>query len=354
MTLTELIRAIKPFVLSWITTSSPVPSVLPDHDHSGDAGDGAAFDAANLTSGTATATHVLTADGSGGAAWAAGGGSPDAADVTYTPTTAADWDGSADPGDVDNALDQLAERVADVEGAGYLTSVDAAVVTYTPTTAADWDSSADPGNADDAFDQLAERVKDIEDAGGAGSPDASAVTYTPTTTTDWDSDTDPGNVDGALDQLAGRVTDVEGSGTAIGAYIYRAATGATGNLTTAAAADLAADTMDTLLRNDGCTVSLTNGTIQVPVAGWYHLFGHLRQASAQNVNFLIYITDSSNNVLLRSSQIQTTQSDIHGSGVRYIAANTTLKMRYFLASGSTGVVGDAQGVMTCLAVVKVG
>ena len=41
----------------------------------------------------------------------------DASSVTYTPTTATDWDSDADPGDVDNALDQLAERVDDLEGA---------------------------------------------------------------------------------------------------------------------------------------------------------------------------------------------------------------------------------------------
>jgi len=40
----------------------------------------------------------------------------DAGDVTYTPTVAADWDGDADPGDLDDALDQLAERVDDLEG----------------------------------------------------------------------------------------------------------------------------------------------------------------------------------------------------------------------------------------------
>jgi hypothetical protein len=45
------------------------------------------------------------------------GSAVDSDDVTYTPTTLADWDGSADPGDVEQALDQLAERVADVEGA---------------------------------------------------------------------------------------------------------------------------------------------------------------------------------------------------------------------------------------------
>ncbi len=42
---------------------------------------------------------------------------------------------------------------------------DAGVITYTPTTSADWDGSTDPGNADDALDQLAERMKDVEDAG---------------------------------------------------------------------------------------------------------------------------------------------------------------------------------------------
>lgn len=36
-----------------------------------------------------------------------------------------------------------------------VTTFDAASVTYTPTTAADWDSDTDPGNVDDALDQLA-------------------------------------------------------------------------------------------------------------------------------------------------------------------------------------------------------
>lgn len=42
---------------------------FPNHDHSGNAGDGDTFDAANLTSGAATDGQVLTADGAGGAAW---------------------------------------------------------------------------------------------------------------------------------------------------------------------------------------------------------------------------------------------------------------------------------------------
>lgn len=41
--------------------------------------------------------------------------SSDAADVTYTPGVLTDWDGDADPGNVDGALDQLAERVDDNE-----------------------------------------------------------------------------------------------------------------------------------------------------------------------------------------------------------------------------------------------
>lgn len=40
-----------------------------------------------------------------------GGGASDAAEVTFTPAILANWDGSADPGDVNDALDQLAARL---------------------------------------------------------------------------------------------------------------------------------------------------------------------------------------------------------------------------------------------------
>lgn len=39
----------------------------------------------------------------------------DASNVTFTPTTLTDWDGDSDPGNIDDALDQLAERVDDNE-----------------------------------------------------------------------------------------------------------------------------------------------------------------------------------------------------------------------------------------------
>lgn len=44
-----------------------------------------------------------------------GAGAVDASDVTYTPAEPMHWEGDADPGDVDNALDQLAERVDELE-----------------------------------------------------------------------------------------------------------------------------------------------------------------------------------------------------------------------------------------------
>jgi len=43
---------------------------------------------------------------------------PDASAVTYTPADNTDWTGSADPGDVDNALDQLADRLTIAEAGG--------------------------------------------------------------------------------------------------------------------------------------------------------------------------------------------------------------------------------------------
>jgi len=143
-------------------TDKPTEFTPEDHDHSGDAGDGGTFDAANLTSGASTDGQVLTSDGAGGAAW------EDPAGVASALDDLTDVNAPApDDGDVLTWDDVAGEWVADPPPAGGV--VDAADVTYTPTTAADWDGGADPGNADDAFDQLAERVKDIEDGGGGAS-----------------------------------------------------------------------------------------------------------------------------------------------------------------------------------------
>ena len=50
---------------------------------------------------------------SDGSKWIAG--TPDAGTLSYTPAVLTDWDGDADPGDVDDALDQLAARTDDLE-----------------------------------------------------------------------------------------------------------------------------------------------------------------------------------------------------------------------------------------------
>lgn len=74
-----------------------------------------------ITSGAATDGYVLTADGAGNTDWeepAGGPGAVDAADVTFTPADNTDWDSSADPGDVNDALDQLAARVTDIVAGG--------------------------------------------------------------------------------------------------------------------------------------------------------------------------------------------------------------------------------------------
>jgi hypothetical protein len=61
---------------------------------------------------------------------------PDAADVTYTPLDVTDWTSDVDPGDVDNALDQLADRLNTVETtpAGYSTIEDEGTARAQQTT----------------------------------------------------------------------------------------------------------------------------------------------------------------------------------------------------------------------------
>ena len=89
---------------------------------------------------TATVAYVDLTDAGETSSHSHAAAGVDAAVVTYTPVLLADWDGAADPGDVDNALDQLAERVKDLEGAGPggeafpVGSVFVAVVSTDPAT----------------------------------------------------------------------------------------------------------------------------------------------------------------------------------------------------------------------------
>lgn len=73
---------------------------------------------ANLSSGAATEGQVATADGAGGVDWEdPAGGAVDAENVTFTPAVLTNWTGNADPGNANDALDQLAARTTVLEGA---------------------------------------------------------------------------------------------------------------------------------------------------------------------------------------------------------------------------------------------
>jgi hypothetical protein len=61
---------------------------------------------------------------------------------------------------------------------------DASEITYTPTTLADWDSGADPGETDDALDQLASRMTDVEDGASKDVFTATAATTVANTVTE--------------------------------------------------------------------------------------------------------------------------------------------------------------------------
>ena len=166
-----------------------------------------------------------------------GGG--DASVITYTPAVNADWDGNADPGNADDAFDQLAERVKDIEGitftidykgvincagdpnfpaadAGdlYLVSVDgkigggSGVSVYEGTFLFCWVNGSPGGNQATVGSDWYFIHGDLTPAWGAG-VDASVVTFTPAVNNDWDGNADPGNTDDALDQLAERVDDLE-------------------------------------------------------------------------------------------------------------------------------------------------
>jgi hypothetical protein len=140
---------------------------------------------------------------------------PDANEISYLPSEAVDWIGN--PGTVQIALDELSDRIHEIEingGGGPVGDVDASVVTYTPSVSAAscWQGSSDPGNVDDALDQIVLRICDLEASLGSGVPtDASMITYAPSvlSLSCWQGSSDPGNVDDALDQIILRICDVE-------------------------------------------------------------------------------------------------------------------------------------------------
>ncbi len=77
----------------------------------------------------------------------------DAADVVYTPADTGDWTGSTDPGDVNDALDQIASRVQYIEDNPPIPSD-----SYTPADSSYWDATA-PTTQASALDKLAKRTR---------------------------------------------------------------------------------------------------------------------------------------------------------------------------------------------------
>ncbi|KKN62502.1 hypothetical protein LCGC14_0511180 [marine sediment metagenome] len=76
----------------------------------------------------------------------------DAGDLTYTPAVATDWDGDADPGDMDDALDQLAERIDDTEALEHAQAHAPESHTGQGATAAELETLTDTSDADALHD----------------------------------------------------------------------------------------------------------------------------------------------------------------------------------------------------------
>jgi hypothetical protein len=110
-------------------TLDDADAVLIEFDSGGSSGGAVATDtiwdaAGDLVYGTGSNTGARLAIGTARQALLVNAGATapewgvvDSDDVAYAATTVADWNGSADPGDVEQALDQLAERTKDLEGA---------------------------------------------------------------------------------------------------------------------------------------------------------------------------------------------------------------------------------------------
>ena len=83
----------------------------------------------------------------------------DASFVGYTPAVLTDWIGDVDPGDVQEALDQLVERVSIIETADAVT-LTADDIEYTPLTPTDWETGSEPESVYEALNQAADRLND--------------------------------------------------------------------------------------------------------------------------------------------------------------------------------------------------
>ena len=122
--------------------------------------------------------------------------------------------------------------------------------------------------------------------------------------------------------------------TPIAAKIHRSA--GAGNTSSYAAGSHALNIFDTTEWNDGCTVSLANGTITVPVSGYYIVTGRIRTTVNTEQWLLLYslISGASGP---SSSQMLGGQSDLGFSGVAYIPAGgvVSLNMANTLSTGIT-------------------
>lgn len=72
---------------------------------------------------TTNATITVGSTGLAFAQLSSGGGASDASVVTYTPSDNSKWSGSADPGNCDDALDQLASRTTTLEATSSATAI---------------------------------------------------------------------------------------------------------------------------------------------------------------------------------------------------------------------------------------
>lgn len=235
-----------------------------------------AVDASGITTANTRTLTMPDADVDLGSDFADASHVHDASVITYTPDDNTNWDSSADPGNLDDALDQLAGRTNDLEEGMAIDSsfvditLSSGVATLTASSICLLNIQAQTGTAGDLtsftnaphtglyivkadvgdvitikHDGVNIFINDTADAVlnensyylmfitsadvayGMGffthTHDASGITYTPSALTDWDSSSDPGDIDDATDQLAARVKTLEGAGgggatMAIGTY----------------------------------------------------------------------------------------------------------------------------------------